>query len=107
MRTRLLTLAICLLAAEAGAQVVIPAGLEPGQIQRGLKEMRAPGHSALQVTPAAPVQVAPPDTAALKFVLREVLVEGATVYPPEAARSDIRKLHWQGDLGGAGLCLCQ
>jgi hemolysin activation/secretion protein len=82
MHTRLIQLALSLLATQAGAQVVIPPGLEPGQIQRGLKEMRTPEHSALQATPAAPVQVAPPETASLKFVLREISVEGATVYPP-------------------------
>src|SRR3982751_2049144 len=82
MRNPLL-LAACLFAAgpAAIAQVVIPPGVEPGQIQRGLQQMRAPEHSALQATPAAPVQVAPPETAALRFMLRGLVVEGATVYP--------------------------
>jgi hemolysin activation/secretion protein len=82
MRTRFTPFALCLAASAAAAQVVIPPGLEPGQIQRGLKELRLPEHSTLQATPAAPVQVAPPNTAAIKFVLREIDIEGATAYPP-------------------------
>jgi hemolysin activation/secretion protein len=82
MRTSLLTLVICAFAAQAQAQVRIPPGLEPGQIQRGLEDMRVPERTALQATPAAPVQVAPPETASLRFVLRDVQVEGSTVYLP-------------------------
>src|SRR5688500_7724166 len=81
MRT-LFTPLVAILASTAAAQVVIPPGLEPGQIQRGLKELRLPERSALQVSPAVPVQVAPPHTADLKFVLREIHIDGATVYPP-------------------------
>ncbi|HYI88185.1 MAG TPA: ShlB/FhaC/HecB family hemolysin secretion/activation protein [Burkholderiales bacterium] len=78
----LFTPLVAILATTASAQVVIPPGLEPGQIQRGLKELRLPERNALQVAPAAPVQVAPPNTADLKFVLREIHIDGATVYPP-------------------------
>src|SRR3954463_13539121 len=80
MRIKLLPLAL-LLAAHAHAQVVIPPGLEPGQIRRGRQEMPTPVHVE-QAAPAAPTQVAPPDSAALKFVLRDITIEGATVYPP-------------------------
>jgi len=79
---RILVIVLGLLAVQARAQISIPPGLEPGQIQRGLKEMRVPEHAMPQSAPAAPVQVAPPDTAAIRFVLREIAVEGATVYPP-------------------------
>ena len=82
MTTRLTSFVFCFIASVAGAQVVIPPGLEPGQIQRGLKEMHAPERSALRAMPAAPVQVAPPDTATMRFVLREIVVQDATVYPP-------------------------
>jgi hemolysin activation/secretion protein len=81
VNTRLIPFALCLVASVAGAQVAIQPGVEPGQIQRGLKEMRLPDTSTPQMTPPAPVQVAPPDTANLKFVLRAIHVEGATVYP--------------------------
>jgi hemolysin activation/secretion protein len=65
----------------ASAQVVIPPGLEPGQIQRGLHELRVPERSAVQLTPPAPEQVAPAQAADIRFVLHEVRIEGATVYP--------------------------
>src|SRR6185295_18769874 len=65
--------------------------LEPGQIQRGLKEMRVPEHGLSQAMPAAPVQVAPPETAAVRFVLREIAVEGATVYPPDELAATFKK----------------
>jgi len=81
VNNRLLPLALCLVAATATAQVVIPPGLEPGQIQHSLKELRLPERNATQVLPAAPVQVAPPDTANLKFVLTEIHIDGATAYP--------------------------
>ena len=64
----------------ASAQVVIPPGLEPGQIQRGLKELRVPERSVAQLTPAAPEQVAPANAAQIKCVLHEVRIEGVTVY---------------------------
>jgi hemolysin activation/secretion protein len=76
-------LAICLLAAAtAHAQIVIPPGLEPGQIQRGLKELRLPEGAAPKVLPPTPEQVAPPHTAEIRFVLRAIHIDGATVYPP-------------------------
>jgi hemolysin activation/secretion protein len=65
----------------ARAQVAIPPGLEPGQIQRGLHELKLPERSALQVLPPAPQQVVPPDAANVKFVLRGVRIEGVSVYP--------------------------
>jgi hemolysin activation/secretion protein len=67
-------------ASAASAQVVIPPGLEPGQIQRGLHELRVPVPGTLQVTPPAPEQVAPAHAEDIKFVLHEVRIEGATVY---------------------------
>ena len=74
-------LAVSLIASTANAQVVIPSSLEPGQIQRGLHELRVPEPSVLQVTPPAPEQVAPPNAADIKFVLHGVRIDGATVYP--------------------------
>jgi len=74
-------LVLTLLTTAASAQVVIPPGLEPGQIQRGLHELRLPERSVQQVAPPTPEQVAPRNAADLKFVLRGVTIEGATVYP--------------------------
>jgi hemolysin activation/secretion protein len=74
-------LALCLAATVATAQVAIPPGLEPGQIQHSLKELRLPERTPTQVLPAAPVQLAPPDSANLRFVLRGIQVDGATAYP--------------------------
>jgi hemolysin activation/secretion protein len=76
------TVSLALVASTASAQVVIPPGLEPGQIQRSLHELRLPERSAVQVLPPAPEQVAPANAADIKFVLRGVRIEGATVYPP-------------------------
>ncbi|MEJ0086394.1 MAG: ShlB/FhaC/HecB family hemolysin secretion/activation protein [Pseudomonadota bacterium] len=74
------TLALLLVASAASAQIVIPPGLEPGQIQRGLHELRLPERSVLQVAPPTPEQVPPANAADLKFTLRGVTIEGATVY---------------------------
>jgi hemolysin activation/secretion protein len=75
-------LALSFVATTASAQVVIPPGLEPGQIQRGLHELRLPERSSLQVLPPTPEQVAPANAADLKFVLHGVRIEGVTVYEP-------------------------
>ena len=74
------SLALIAFASAASAQVVIPPGLEPGQIQRGLRELRVPVPGTVQVTPPAPEQVAPAHAEDIKFVLHEVRIEGATVY---------------------------
>src|SRR5690242_2303823 len=93
MRNPITLIVLMLAAAQAGAQVVIPPGLEPGQIRRGLQEMRAPEPRAPQAAPAAPVQVAPPGMAEVRFVLRDITVDGVTVYPPaELARAYSRYL---------------
>lgn len=82
MRHTLPLLVLMLVAGQAGAQVAIPPGLEPGQIRRSLQEMRPPDSPALRTAPAAPRQLAPPATASLRFVLREIRIDGVTAYPP-------------------------
>ncbi|MEO8062904.1 MAG: POTRA domain-containing protein [Pseudomonadota bacterium] len=67
-------------ATTASAQIAIPPGLEPGQIQRGLKELHLPARSADQAPPPAPEQTVPPHTADVTFVLRAIHIEGATAY---------------------------
>lgn len=75
------TLALSLFASAASAQIVIPPGLEPGQIQRGLHELKVPEPAVSPVTPPAPEQVAPANAADIRFVLHSVRIDGATVYP--------------------------
>lgn len=65
------------------SQVAIPPGLEPGQIQQQLQRLRPLRDSATPGLPHAPQQVAPPETVSLKFVLRDVHIDGATVYSAE------------------------
>jgi hemolysin activation/secretion protein len=79
---RVLALSLVAIAIPARAQIAIPPGLEPGQIQRGLHELRLPERSPLQVAPPSPEQVAPANAADLKFVVRGVTIEGVTVYEP-------------------------
>ncbi|HEV7606247.1 MAG TPA: ShlB/FhaC/HecB family hemolysin secretion/activation protein [Steroidobacteraceae bacterium] len=79
---RFATLLLTLTTGAAWAQVTIPSGVEPGQIQRSLERMRVPQHDSLRVAPPTPQQVAPDDASQLKFVLRSVTIEGATVYKP-------------------------
>jgi hemolysin activation/secretion protein len=72
--------AACVAATAAQAQVAIPPGLEPGQIQRQLQELRMPPSMSLQSLPPAPRQAVPEQAGELRFVLRAVHVEGASVY---------------------------
>ncbi|MEP7243430.1 MAG: ShlB/FhaC/HecB family hemolysin secretion/activation protein [Gammaproteobacteria bacterium] len=62
------------------AQVAIPPGLEPGQIQQQLRQLRMPAATSAPSAPRAPEQLAPPETDSLRFVLRDVQIEGVTVY---------------------------
>lgn len=77
-------IALCSLALFAScgaqAQVAIPSGVEPGQVQRSLEHLRAPQSRSPQEAPPAPEQVAPPDAAQLKFVIKSLVVEGSTIY---------------------------
>ena len=65
----------------AWSQVAIPPGLEPGQVERELRQLHAPERVPEDLAPPAPEQAAPPQSAGLKFVLRHVHIEGASVYP--------------------------
>jgi len=81
---QLAALALVALTTSAGtwAQVTIPSGVEPGQIQRSLERMRVPQHESVKVAPPTPQQVAPENANQLKFVLRTLTIEGAKVYKP-------------------------
>ncbi|MGQ0834773.1 MAG: ShlB/FhaC/HecB family hemolysin secretion/activation protein [Gammaproteobacteria bacterium] len=81
MRLRYLAcLASALCAPAAWGQIIIPPGLEPGQIQRELRQLRVPRAVPDQVLPPAPEQLAPAQASELTFVLRNVDIEGASVY---------------------------
>lgn len=76
-------LAFALLVCVSGptaAQVTIPGSLEPGQIQRQLEQPRPVRPAPERVLPAPPRQPVPPGAGELRFVLRSLTVEGATVY---------------------------
>ncbi|MEO8016331.1 MAG: ShlB/FhaC/HecB family hemolysin secretion/activation protein [Pseudomonadota bacterium] len=79
-------------AGAAWAQVAIPSGVEPGQIQRSLEHMRVPQHESVKVAPPTPQQVAPDNASQLKFVLRSVTIEGTTVYKPGELDASYRSL---------------
>jgi filamentous hemagglutinin family protein len=74
------------------AQVVIPPGLEPGQIQQQLRQLRVPAASTETGLPGAPEQIAPPATDTLRFVLKDVKIEGATVYTPQQLQAAFASL---------------
>jgi hemolysin activation/secretion protein len=88
---RCLLLMTMFAATTASAQVVIPPGLEPGQIQRGLKELQLPARSPQQTAPPAPEQSAPPHTADVKFELRAIHVDGSTVYSAAQLEAGYRR----------------
>src|SRR5215469_18681122 len=67
----------------AWGQIVIPPGVEPGQIQRQLQEMHAPLAAPGQVLPPTPEQPVPATASSLRFTLRAVEVSGGTVYQPQ------------------------
>ena len=70
------------------AQVTIPPGLEPGQVQQQLRQMRVPPPTSAVVAPRVPEQVAPSQAQDLRFVLRDVQIDGLKAYPQaELARA--------------------
>jgi len=69
-------------AAEAGAQFVPPASVQPGQLERRFIEPRAPeAQPEPQVAPP-PSPSAPAGPAQIRFTLVGVEIEGSTVYQP-------------------------
>ena len=65
---------------DSTAPVLIPPGVEPGQIQRQLQQMRTPRASSPNALPPAPEQPVPEDADKLRFTLRSVEVSGSSVY---------------------------
>jgi len=60
--------------------VLIPPGVERGEVQRQLEQMRVPRASVSNAPPPAPEQPVPADADQLRFVLKGVDISGGTVY---------------------------
>jgi hemolysin activation/secretion protein len=75
-----------ILACHAGiaAAQAIPGGVQPGQIEKQFDTLPAPKAGEDAVIPALPVLKPGPDAAAVRFVLRSVAIDGATVYPADS-----------------------
>lgn len=75
----LLTAASCF--GGACAATAVPGAAQPGQIEKQFREVPKPQATpAPVVQPPAPVQTAPAKANEVRFVLKEVKLEGATVY---------------------------
>lgn len=69
------------------AEPPVPGAVRPGQIEKQFEEPPAPRASDVPaVQPPAPAQAVPAEAAAVRFVLRHVELEGATVYTEAALR---------------------
>jgi hemolysin activation/secretion protein len=74
----------CWVAHAAWGQITIPPGVDPGQIQRQLQELKTPPpQSSANLPPPPPEQPVPAEASGLRFTLRAVEVTGSTVYKPE------------------------
>ncbi|MCE7798871.1 hypothetical protein LWE61_20280 [Sphingobium sufflavum] len=74
-----------LLATQASAQVALPpAQVDPGRVQQQLTPPEAPRTAPEIVTPEIPATVAPADAATTRITVREIRVEGSSVYPAGA-----------------------
>jgi hemolysin activation/secretion protein len=74
----------CWSAHSAWCQITIPPGVDPGQIQRQLQELKIPQQqSPPNLPPPPPEQPVPAQASALRFTLQSVEVSGGTVYKSE------------------------
>lgn len=81
------------LAAEASAQTVpLPAQVDPGRIQQQLAPPPAPRAAPEIVAPEIPETVAPEAAATTRLTVRDIRVEGSTVYPAGAFDDLVRPL---------------
>lgn len=65
----------------AHAQVAIPSGLEPGQLQRQLEQLRAPPATRTTKRPPVPQQVPPADAVQTTFTWQGAQLDGVAAYP--------------------------
>lgn len=84
INTTHMTAALLLMAigtSATAAPPAVPGAAQPGQIEKQFREVPKPrAGQAPMVEPAAPVQPAPGKAEEIHFVLRQVKLEGATVY---------------------------
>lgn len=80
------------LVSEATAQV--PAGVQPGQIERTQQVPREPAAPLEIAPPPAGPQAVPANAETIKLVLRGLRIEGATVYPESVLQTT-----YQADIG--------
>lgn len=81
----LLVAALAWSAASTAAQA--PGAVQPGQIEKQFREPPKPRATPQPIMePPAPAQQAPVKADAVHFTLKQVLIEGATVYPEPALR---------------------
>ena len=82
-----------LLATQAAAQVVPPpAQVDPGRVQQQLAPPMPPRAAPEIVTPEIPDTIAPEAAATVRLTVRDIRVEGSTVYPAGAFDDLIRPL---------------
>lgn len=77
--------------ANAWAQPV-PGGVAPGQIERQFKEPPEPRAKPGEIRIPAPAQKPPSNAEAIRFLLKQLTVEGVTVYPAESIRTHYENL---------------
>lgn len=64
----------------------VPGAALPGQIERQFQPLPTPRAQPPETPGAAPVQAQPENAAAIRFPLKSLSVEGATIYPEAALR---------------------
>jgi hemolysin activation/secretion protein len=68
----------------AAAQTTnIPGSVEPGRLQQQFQPPPAPAPTPEVVSPEVPEAVPPAEAARIRFTLRQIIVDGATVYQPQ------------------------
>ena len=80
-----MAVAVALAVFDAAGQQ-LPGGVQPGQIERQFERPREPRRPAQPAVPPAPEQRRPADAGDVRFVLRSIGVQGATVYGEAALR---------------------
>ena len=70
----------------------VPGTMQPGLIERQFQAPPQPRVRPGEFRVPVPSQVAPPEAEGIRFLLRELTVEGATVYAPEALRAEYQSL---------------
>src|SRR3569832_483300 len=77
----------------AAADAPVPGAVQPGQIERQFRETPRPqAKPAPNEQPPAPVQAAPAKTNEVRFVFKQVKLDGASVYTEDQLRPYIADL---------------